>query len=161
MARVSIKPIEPLELEFTDGTVKEALFNNEAFIIYTEEFGKLDVKKLEELKDKPYDLISRFLYCGMKVVDKSITLDEARSITIGGGEPLATEILNSVIDNFMAVADEDSKKKFLKEVEKFNKALLQMMNFGKLFTLHIVLNQAEVKKSFLEIAQARQLEYQK
>lgn len=124
MARVSIKPIEPLEMEFADGTIKEALFNNEAFIIYTDEFGKLDVKELESMKDKPYDLISRFLYCGMKVVDKTITLEEARSITIGGGEPLATEILNSVIDNFMAVADENSKKKFLTEVEKLNKVLM-------------------------------------
>ena len=123
MARVSIKPIEPLELEFADGTVKEALFNNEAFVIYTDEFGKLDVEELKEMKDKPYDLVSRFLYCGMKVMDKTVTLEEARSITIGGGEALAVEIINSVVDNFMVTADEESKKKFLTEVEKFNKAL--------------------------------------
>jgi|LSQX01.2.fsa_nt_gb hypothetical protein len=123
MARISIKPIEPLELEFADGTVKEALFNNEAFIVYTDEFGKLDVEELKEMKDKPYDLVSRFLYCGMKVIDKTVTLEEARSITIGGGEALAVEIINSVVDNFMATADEESKKKFLTEVEKFNKAL--------------------------------------
>ena len=123
MARVSIKPIEPLELEFADGTVKEALFNNEAFVIYTDEFGKLDVEELKEMKDKPYDLVSRFLYCGMKVIDKTVTMEEARSITIGGGEALAVEIINSVTDNFMATADENSKKKFLTEVEKFNKAL--------------------------------------
>jgi len=123
MARISIKPIEPLELEFADGTVKEALFNNEAFVIYTDEFGKLDVEELKEMKDKPYDLVSRFLYCGMKVMDKTVTLEEARSITIGGGEPLAVEIINSVVDNFMVTADEESKKKFLTEVEKFNKAL--------------------------------------
>lgn len=123
MARVSIKPIEPLEMEFADGTVKEALFNNEAFVIYTDEFGKLDVEELKEMKDKPYDLVSRFLYCGMKVIDKTVTMEEARSITIGGGEPLAVEIINSVTDNFMATADENSKKKFIAEVERFNKAL--------------------------------------
>lgn len=125
MARVSIKPIEPLELEFANGTIKEALFNNEAFIIYVDEFGKLDVETLGKLKDKPYDLVARFLYCGMKVMDKNITLEEARSITVGGGELLATEILNSVIDNFMVTADEDSKKKFMTEVKKFNKALTE------------------------------------
>lgn len=125
MARISIKPIEPLEMEFADGTVKEALFNNEAFIIYADEFGALDIEALKELKHKPYDLVSRFLYCGMKVMDKSVTLEEARSITISGGEPLATEVLNCVIDNFMAVADEDSKKKFLTEAEKFNQALME------------------------------------
>lgn len=123
MARISIKKVEPLEMEFEDGVVKEALFNNEAFIIYADEYGKLDARTLDKLKDKPYDLISRFLYCGMKVMDKSVTTDEARSITIGGGEPLAEEVLNSVIENFMAVADEDSKKKFFKEVEKLNEAL--------------------------------------
>lgn len=125
MARVSIKPIEPLELEFADGTVKEALFNNEAFIIYTDEFGKLDIEELKEMKDKPYDLVSRFLYCGLKVLDKTVTLEEARSITIGGGEALAVEIINSVTDNFMATADENSKKKFIAEVERFNKALAE------------------------------------
>lgn len=125
MARVSIKPIEPLELEFADGTVKEALFNNEAFVIYTDEFGKLDVEELKEMKDKPYDLVSRFLYCGMKVIDKTVTMEEARSITIGGGEALAVEIINSVTDNFMATADENSKKKFIAEVERFNKALVE------------------------------------
>jgi hypothetical protein len=125
MARVTIKPIEPLELEFADGTVKEALFNNEAFIIYTDEFGKLDIEELEQLKYRPYDLVARFLYCGMKVVDKTVTLEEARSITIGGGEALAVEIINSVTDNFMATADEESKKKFISEVKKYNKALME------------------------------------
>jgi hypothetical protein len=125
MARISIKPIEPLEMEFADGTVKEAIFNNEAFVIYTEDFGRLDAEELKKLKDKPYDLIARFLYCGMKVIDKTVTLEEARSITIGGGEPLAEEILNSVINNFMATADDDSKKKFLTEAEKFSKVLTE------------------------------------
>ena len=125
MARVTIKPIEPLELEFADGTVKEALFNNAAFVIYPEEFGKLDIEELKEMKDKPYDLVSRFLYCGLKVLDKTVTLDEAKSITIGGGEALAVEIINSVTGNFMATADENSKKKFIAEVEKFNKALTE------------------------------------
>lgn len=124
MARVSIKPIEPLEMEFSDGTIKEALFNNEAFIIYTEEFGAINKEVLDSLKDKPYDFTSQILYCGMKVVDKSITLSEARSILVGGGESLAGEILNLVIENFMAAADEDSKKKFLKEVDKINKSLM-------------------------------------
>jgi hypothetical protein len=123
MPKVSIKPIEPLVMEFADGTIKEALFNNEAFIIYTEEFGKLDVEELKKMKDKPYDLVARFLYCGMKVMDKTVTFEEAKAITIGGGEQLAVEIMNCVLDNFMVTANEEAKKKFLTEVEKFNKAL--------------------------------------
>ena len=125
MPKVSIKTIEPLVMEFADGTIKEALFNNEAFIIYTEEFGKLDVEELKKMKDKPYDLVARFLYCGMKVMDKTVTFEEAKAITIGGGEQLAVEIMNCVLDNFMATANEEAKKKFLTEVEKFNKALAE------------------------------------
>lgn len=125
MAKVSIKPITPLELEFADGTIKEALFNTEAFIIYVDEFGELTNETLEELKHKPYDLVSRFLYCGMKVVDRSISLDEAKVITMGGGEELAAEVLNSVIENFMATADDESKKKFMMEAKKLNDLLLK------------------------------------
>ena len=123
MARVSIRPIEPLEMEFADGTIKEALFNNEAFILYTEEFGSIDKSIQEELKDKPYDFTAKILYCGMKVLDRAVTLDEARSILIGGGNSLMEAVANLLIDNFMATADDNSKKKFLREVEKFNKLM--------------------------------------
>jgi hypothetical protein len=125
MARVSIKPIEPLEMEFADGTIKEALFNNEAFIIYTEEFGSIDKSIEKELKKKPYDFTAKILYSGMKVMDKTVTLEEARAILVGGGSGLMEAITNLLIDNFMTTADEDSKKKFMKEVEKINKKLME------------------------------------
>lgn len=123
MARISIRPIEPLEMEFADGTIKKALFNNEAFIIYADEFGAIDQGVLDSLEERPYDFVSKILYCGMKAYDKSVTLEEAEAITIGGGEALAMEIVQLVTDNFMITADEDSKKKFLKEVKKFNNRL--------------------------------------
>ncbi|CAK7084150.1 hypothetical protein [Tissierella sp.] len=125
MARVSIKPIEPLEMEFEDGIIKRALFNNEAFIIYTDEFGSIDKSLEEELKDKPYDFTAKILYCGMKVLDRTVTLEQAESIIVGGGTVLLEAIANLLIDNFMVTADESSKKKFFKEVEKFNKTLSQ------------------------------------
>lgn len=125
MAKISIKPIEPLEMEFADGTIKEALFNNEAFILYTEEFGSIDESIEKELKVKPYEFASKILYCGMKVMDRSVTLDEAKSILVGGGTSLMETISNLLIDNFMTTADEDLKKKFLKEVEKINKRLAE------------------------------------
>ena len=125
MARVSIKQIEPLEMEFADGTVKEALFNNEAFILYTEEFGSIDESIETELKTKPYDFTAKILYCGMKVMDKTVTLDEAKSILVGGGTPLLETISNLLIDNFMATSNDDSKKKFFQEVEKINKRLAE------------------------------------
>ena len=124
MARISIRPIKPLELEFADGTIKEALFNNDTFSLFADEFGSMDQYIETEMKTKPYDFVAKILYCGMKVIDKTITLEEAYSITIGGGEPLAVEIINSTVDNFMLVADEDTKKKFLKEVEILTKQLM-------------------------------------
>ena len=124
MARISIRPIELLELKFVDGTIKEALFNNEAFILFAEEFGSMDELIKTELKNKPYDFVAKILYCGMKVIDKAITLDEAYSITLGGGEPLAMEIINSTVENFMLIADEETKKKFHKEVEAMTKKLM-------------------------------------
>ena len=125
MARVSIRPIEPLEMEFADGTIKEALFNNEAFILYTEEFGSIDDSIINELKVKPYDFTSKILYCGMKVIDRSVTLDEAKSILVGGGTALMETISNLLIDNFMSTSNEETKKKFFKEIEKFNKIIAE------------------------------------
>lgn len=124
MARVSIRPIEPLEMEFADGTIKEALFNNEAFIIYTDEFGKFDDETIQAMKDKPYDFTAKILYSGMKVLDKTVTLEEARAIVVGGGEGLAAEVTNLMIENFMLVSNEETKKKFMKEVEKISKQLM-------------------------------------
>ena len=124
MARITIRPIEPLELEFADGTIREALFNNETFILFAEEFGSMDKLIDTELKNKPYDFVAKILYCGMKVIDRSITLEEAYAITVGGGEPLAMEIMNSTVENFMLVADEDTKKKFTKEVARIEKHLM-------------------------------------
>ncbi len=124
MARISIRPIEPLELEFSDGTVKEALFNNEAFIIFTEEFGSIDKLLETEAKDKPYEFGAKVLYSGLKVIDKKVTLKESRSIIIGGGETLLQAILNSMINNFMLVSNEESKKKFIQELKKINKTMV-------------------------------------
>ena len=121
MAKITIKPVEPLEIEFADGTKIYAIFNNEALIQFTEEFG--DITKMiddGEVENKPYDFAAKLLYCGIKVYDKSITLEEAMKIVVAGGEPLLMEITALLIDNFMAVADEDSKKKFLLMVREFN-----------------------------------------
>ena len=121
MAKITIKPIEPLEIEFADGTTVLAIFNNEALIHFTEEFGDLtEMIDNGEIENKPYEFAAKILYCGIRIYDKSITLTDAKRIVISGGEPLLMEITGLLIDNFMAVADEDSKKKFLLMVKDFN-----------------------------------------
>ena len=89
MARVQINKIEKLEMELPDGTIKEALFNLEAIKIYRDEFGEIVE---EEMLNKTYDFVSKILYCGMKVLDQSVTIDEATALVIGGGAALVEEI---------------------------------------------------------------------
>lgn len=112
MARISIKPVEPLELEFANGTIKRALFNNEAYILFTEEFG--DISKLtteKEFKKNPYDLMSKILYCGLKIVHPETTLEEAEQILYRGGIQLLTEIAECTMANFQVLSNEETKKK--------------------------------------------------
>jgi hypothetical protein len=120
MAKITIKPIEPLEIAFPNGDVVHAIFNNTALIRYTEEFGDITKIDKEEIEKRPYDFAAKILYCGIKVYDSEVTLDDAKRIVISGGEPLLQEIVSLLIDNFMAVADEESKKKFLAMVREFN-----------------------------------------
>jgi hypothetical protein len=116
--RIKLRPIEPLELEFQDGTVKTALFNNDCFIIYEEEFGELSKNLEEKMQEAPYREISKILYCGLKAVDPNITLDEALEMTYMGGMELVMEIANSVVRNFDIRGNEESKKKFKAMMEK-------------------------------------------
>lgn len=116
--RIKLRPIEPLELEFQDGTVKTALFNNDCFITYEEEFGELSKNLEEKMQEAPYREISKILYCGLKAVDPNITLDEALEMTYMGGMELVMEIANSVVRNFDIRGNEESKKKFKELMEK-------------------------------------------
>lgn len=125
MARISIAPVETLEMVMADGTIKEAIFNNESMMIFTSEFGNIDDLIKTELKVKPYDFIAKILYCGMKVFNKTVTIDEARAIVVGGGEPLMETVTNLMISNFLLTADESSKKNFHNEVERITKTLME------------------------------------
>lgn len=125
MARINIKPIEPLEIVFPNGDTVHAIFNNKALIIFTEEFGDLTTYEKDEIEKRPYDFAAKILYCGIKVYDTEITLEDAKRIVISGGEPLLQEVVGLLIDNFMAVADEDSKKKFVQMVREFNQQVLE------------------------------------
>lgn len=126
MARIAIKPVEPLEIEFIDGEVKVAMFNNEAFLTYADEFGEINNDMKELAIEKPYEFGARLLYCGLKVANPLITFEEASSLMVMGGEPLFSEMLRLMIDNFMVSTNEETKKKFqknlkkeLKEIERF------------------------------------------
>ena len=120
MAKVSIKKIEKLEMEHPDSTIKEALFNYDAIRIFEREFG---VVNEDEMLNRPYDYVSKILYSGMKVLDRSITLDEAYALIIGGGEPLMAEITKILIDNYIATATDEQKNLFVEEVKRYTEKL--------------------------------------
>lgn len=115
--RIAVRPIEPLELEFADGTVKEAKFDVEMMMILSDEFGDL-TELAKEGQKKPYDLAAKLLYCGLKVFDKDVTLNEAKTIVVGGGLPLLQAIFESVVETFNGIDDEEFKKKVLQELQK-------------------------------------------
>ena len=125
MAKISLRPVEPLELEFADGTSMTALFNNEAFVIYSQEFGELD---MEEAETKPYDLMGKILYCGLKVVNPKISLEEAQSILYMGGGDLLLEITESLINNFNMTSNEETKKKYQALLTTEQTEILKAMN---------------------------------
>lgn len=117
MAKVKLRPVEPLILEFADGTTKTALFNNEAFIIFEEEFGELSTALESELTKNPLQGMAKMLYCALKVVEPSITLDEALQIMYMGGNDLFLEISRCIVENFDIRSNEEVKKKFLQHLE--------------------------------------------
>ena len=128
MAKLRIKPIEPLELEFIDGEKKVALFGNAAFTLYAAEFGDISEDMKETVMEKPYDFGARLLYCGLKVAHPTITLDEATSLMYMGGEDLFSELIRLLIENFMNSSNEETKKKFQKNLMKELKEIEEMFN---------------------------------
>lgn len=112
MARIVALPIEPLEIEFADGTILTAVFDNEAFMRYSKEFGDLNEMLFKEIEKKPYDIYAQILYCGLKKRHPDITLDEASRILLTNGQMMITEIARLLIDNFEAITNEETKKKF-------------------------------------------------
>jgi hypothetical protein len=112
MARFSVRDIEPLELEFKDGTKKVAVFNNEAFIIYTEEFGDITNGMKNEIQNAPFEFGAKILYVGIKITEPNFTLDEARGIVLKGGWQLLLEIFKLLLNNFESTTNEETKKKF-------------------------------------------------
>ena len=57
------------------------------------------------------------LYCALKVVEPSITLDEALQIMYMGGNDLFLEISRCIVENFDIKSNEEVKKKFLQHLE--------------------------------------------
>jgi len=107
--RFAVRPVEPLILEFADGTEKEVAMTIDALMILTEEFGDLSDLMARELT-KPIDLAAKILYAGIRVNDTTITLEEAKNIVLGGGLPLQLELMDILTESLGTVSETDLKK---------------------------------------------------
>ncbi|MCL2225788.1 MAG: hypothetical protein FWB96_12545 [Defluviitaleaceae bacterium] len=119
--KFAVTPIEPLIMEFPDGSTRQAAFNVEAMICLQEEFGDLAELVNEEIA-RPYELAAKILYSGMKTFDTSVTLDEARAIIVGGGVLLMTEIMNLFGESFGEIDEEELKKNLIPAVNKMRES---------------------------------------
>ena len=115
--KISINRVEPVILEFEDGTTKTILLNNTALMILTEEFGDIN-RMFKELEKKPFELVSRLIYAGIKAVDTDFTYEEAEVIALNGGIELLEQLTDHLVEVFDGYCkDEELKKKVLKKVE--------------------------------------------
>lgn len=116
--KIAINRVDPVILEFEDGTSKTILLNNTALLILTEEFG--DINELfKTANEKPFDLVAKLIYAGIKAVESNFTYEEAQIIALNGGIDLLEELTNhlvEVLDGYCK--DEDLKKKVLQEAKK-------------------------------------------
>ena len=115
--KISINRVEPVILEFEDGTTKTILLNNTALMILTEEFGDIN-RMFKELEKKPFELVSRLIYAGIKAVDIDFTYEEAEVIALNGGIEVLEQLTDHLVEVFDGYCkDEELKKKVLKEAE--------------------------------------------
>ena len=120
MAKIAIKPIETIDLEFADGTKKKVIFNVEALIHLHDNFG--DLEPLARSAEKsPFDFASKLLYGGLKSAHPDITIEECESIVAGGGALLMNEILNAFMQNFESEISEIDRKKLKARILKVQK----------------------------------------
>ena len=110
--KINIKPIDILELEFADGTIKKGLQRRCRFPQPNLMFFELECDD-EEIKKNPMLYASRLLHVGMLVHDRTVTLDECEAIVLGGGIELLNEIFNSLLASIghEDLGDEELKKK--------------------------------------------------
>ena len=109
---IAVKPAETLVIQLSDGTEREAIFNMEALIIFAEEFGDL-TELTKKFTSRPYELAAMILYSGMKILDASVTFEEAKAIMVGGGVVLLAEIMEMFYEGFADVDQAELKKNLL------------------------------------------------
>ncbi|EHL20291.1 hypothetical protein HMPREF9628_00136 [Peptoanaerobacter stomatis] len=116
--KIAINRVEPIILEFENGSTKTLMLNNSALMILTEEFG--DINELfKNSTDKPIELLSKLIYAGIKATEPNFTYEEAEIIAVNGGFNLLVELtehLSQVLNGYCK--DESLKKNILQKAQE-------------------------------------------
>ncbi|SDL20689.1 hypothetical protein [Natronincola ferrireducens] len=120
MARkISVKPVERIELEFADGTKKDILFSAASVATLDEEFDGA-LKVVSKIQTQPYETGAKIIYAGMKVCDDSITLDEVKALTVEMPFDIIMELIEEFTNNLSKTMNKKDigafKKDFIKEI---------------------------------------------
>lgn len=109
-----IRAIEPIKLEFEDGTTKDLIFNAVSAAILDEEFEGT-FKIIRNLGIKPYEASSKILYAGIKALDDSYTYEEAKALTVQMPMDILIELSNEFINGLTSstIAATDAEKEAL------------------------------------------------
>ena len=114
---IAVKPAQTLEIILPGGRSKDVVFNMEALMLFTEEFG--DISRIsEEHLNRPYETASMILYAGMAVLDSSTTIEDAKEIMVGGGVALLAEIMHMFQESFSEIDQEELKKNLIPVINK-------------------------------------------
>jgi len=96
--KINVKPVDYLEFNFPDGSVRRAKFTTYAFATLQEEFGGVQ-KIFKGAKDKPFEATATLLYAGMKACDPSIEHLQVQALV----SDFDAEVLKEVLE-FLQIA---------------------------------------------------------
>lgn len=119
--KISVKPVEKIQLEFEDGATKDILFSAKSVSIIDEEFeGTL--KLVGKIQTNPYDTGAKIIYAGMKVCDSDITFDEVKALTVQMPFEIIMELVEEFTNNLNTKTAMNSK-----EMQELKKNLIKEM----------------------------------
>lgn len=108
MKTINVKPIEEINLQFTDGTAYTCSFNMLAMAYMQEEVTKLPYESYDKIPTNV--MLPIIIYCGIKANHEDFTYEEAVELT----KMLSLEHYKTIIGtykNSMIPSDEKSEKK--------------------------------------------------
>ena len=127
--KIKLTEVEPLELEFKDGSMKRAKFNVRCLVIFAEKYG--DLPSTEDVMQDPITHMAKILHCGFIAAgDTDVDLDTCINLLNSDyGDLIAMYINNLMRETFASQLDEDGKKKFIAMIEKAELEIMgQMLN---------------------------------